>query len=62
MVIEIDGDSHDEKVDYDRVRDDYLVSLGLRVYRITVDDVMRHMDFVLLGLEDYIVNEYGVNK
>ena len=62
LVIEIDGDSHDEKVDYDRVRDDYLVSLGLRVYRITVDDVMRHMDFVLLGLEDYIVNEYGVNK
>jgi hypothetical protein len=39
-----------------------LISLGLKVYRIPVDDVMRHMDFVLMGLEDYIVKEYGVNK
>ena len=59
LVIEIDGDSHDEKVDYDKVREDYLVSLGLRIYRITVDDVMRHMNFVLMGLEDYIIERYG---
>ncbi|WP_316770569.1 endonuclease domain-containing protein [Pedobacter frigiditerrae] len=61
LVIEIDGDSHDEKVDYDKSREEYLVSLGLKVYRILVDDVMRNMDFVLMGLEDYIVKEYGVN-
>lgn len=60
LVIEIDGASHDEKVDYDKVREDYLISLGIRVYRITVDDVMRSMDFVLMRLEDYIVKEYGI--
>jgi very-short-patch-repair endonuclease len=60
LVIEIDGDSHNEKVEYDKVREDYLISLGLRVYRILVDDVMRNMDFVLMGLEDYIMREYGV--
>ena len=59
LVIEIDGDSHDEKAEYDRIREDYLISLGLKVYRISVDDVMRHMDFALMGLEDYIVKEYG---
>ncbi|MFA6277032.1 MAG: DUF559 domain-containing protein [Pedobacter sp.] len=60
LVIEIDGASHDDKIEYDKVRANYLISLGLRVYRITVDDVMRNMDFVLMGLEDYIVKEYGV--
>ena len=62
LVIEIDGDSHDEKVDYGKAREDYLISLGLNVYRILVDDVMKHMDFVLIGLEDYLVKEYGVTQ
>ncbi len=60
LIIEIDGASHDHKVEYDKVREDYLISLGLQVYRIKVDDVMKNMDFVLMGLEDYIVKEYGI--
>ena len=60
LVIEIDGASHDHKVAYDKVREDYLISLGLQVYRIIVDDVIRNMDFVLMGLEDYIVKKYGI--
>ncbi|MBT2588925.1 DUF559 domain-containing protein [Pedobacter sp. ISL-68] len=59
LVIEIDGCSHDDKQDYDKLREDYLISLGLKVYRITVDDVMKNMDFVIMGLEDYIVRVYG---
>lgn len=59
LVIEIDGDTHDVKVNYDRIREDYFISLGLRVYRISVDDVLRHIDFAIMGLEDYIVKEYG---
>lgn len=61
LVIEIDGDSHDGKVNYDRRREDDLISLGLKVYRISVDDILRHMDFAIMGLEDYIVREYGEN-
>ena len=59
LVIEIDGNSHDDKVNYDRVREDYLISLGLKIYRISVNDILRHMGFAIMGLEDYIVKEYG---
>ncbi|MBO9672528.1 MAG: endonuclease domain-containing protein [Sphingobacteriaceae bacterium] len=59
LVIEIDGCSHDDKQDYDKRREDYLTSLGLKIYRITVDDVMKQMEFVITGLEEYITTTYG---
>ena len=62
LVIEIDGSSHDNKFDYDKRREKYLVNLGLKVYRISVGDVMRNMDFALMRLENYIIEEYGVQK
>lgn len=62
LVIEIDGCSHDDKQIYDKLREDYLISLGLKVYRITVDDVMKQMDFVIMGLEEYIIAEYGTQS
>ena len=34
LIIEIDGSSHDEKMDYDKKRQTYFESLGLSVYRI----------------------------
>jgi len=60
LVIEIDGSSHDDKQVYDKRREAYLTSLGLKIYRITVDDVMKQMDFVMMGLEEYIIQEYGI--
>ena len=59
LVIEIDGSSHDFDGDYDQKRENYLISLGLKIYRITVDDVMKNMDFALMGLENYIIEHYG---
>ena len=35
LVIEIDGSSHNNKETYDQKREDYLISLGLKVYRIS---------------------------
>jgi very-short-patch-repair endonuclease len=58
LVIEIDGKSHDFDGDYDEQREKYLTSLGLKVYRITVSDILKHMFFVLVGLENYIVEHY----
>ena len=55
LVIEIDGKSHDFDGDYDEQREKYLTYLGLKVYRITVSDILKHMDFVLVGLENYII-------
>ncbi len=59
LVIEIDGSSHDGKEDYDRDREAYLVSLGLRVFRIQVKEIMFHMEEVMKGLEAYILEQYA---
>ncbi len=59
LVIEIDGSSHDDKKEYDKLREDYLISLGLKIYRISVIDVMKNMDFALMGLENYIIEHCG---
>ena len=49
LVIEIDGSHHlvGETIEYDRIRDDYLSSLGLRVLRFTNTDVLTDIDTVV---------------
>jgi very-short-patch-repair endonuclease len=49
-IIEIDGSSHDSKKNYDIQRDDFLISLGLTVMHIDVEDVFNNMEgiFALL--------------
>lgn len=61
LVIEIDGSSHIGKEKYDAEREAYLRSLGLRIYRIQVIDVLKHMTMVMAGLEEYIISEYREN-
>ncbi len=46
LVIEIDGDSHAETVEYDEERTKLLNSLGLHVIRYTNDDVMQNIEGV----------------
>ena len=58
LVVEIDGGSHNEKMDYDARRDDYLEKLGLKVFRTTDYDVMQHVDIVLEDLRKFIVENY----
>lgn len=59
LVIEIDGKSHDLTIEFDKLREGYLTSLGLKIYRIAVLDILKDINFVLLGLENYIVEHYG---
>ena len=49
LVIEIDGSHHlvGETIEYDRIRDDYLSSLGLRVLRFTNTDVLTDIGSVV---------------
>ena len=49
LVIEIDGSCHlvGDTIEYDRVRDDYLSGLGLRVLRFTNTDVLTDIEGVL---------------
>ncbi len=49
LAIEIDGSYHlaGETIEYDRIRDDYLSSLGLRVLRFSNRDVLRNIEAVV---------------
>ena len=47
VVIEIDGSSHDEKVEYDNERDAYLEGLGLIVIHIAARDILSNLDGVM---------------
>jgi very-short-patch-repair endonuclease len=44
LIIELDGDSHTERREYDARRDDWLRSKGLLVFRCFNTDVIENMD------------------
>ena len=56
LVIELDGSHHliGETIEYDRIRDDYLSSLGLRVLRFTNVDVLTCIEGVIERIENEI--------
>ncbi len=56
MVIEVDGSQHfsDEITEDDRIRDEYMSSLGLRVLRFTNTDVLTHTEGVIERIEEEI--------
>ncbi|MBQ9540653.1 MAG: endonuclease domain-containing protein [Alphaproteobacteria bacterium] len=56
LVIEIDGFTHGTKYEYDRERDAYMESLGIRVIRITDHDVKRNMSNVLYWIKYNLEN------
>ena len=57
LVIELDGSHHlvGETMEYDRIRDDYLSSLGLRVLRFTNTDVLTNIEGVVEHIEEKIL-------
>ncbi len=59
LIIEIDGWSHDVKKDYDEIRQKYLESLGLKIFRATDFDVKNNLGRLMKYLEDFIVENYG---
>ena len=62
LIIEIDGSSHVGKEDYDAERERFLISLGLKMYRISVFNILRNMYQVMEDLENFIVENYGVKE
>ena len=61
LVVEIDGSSHNDKVEYDAERQTYLESYGLKVYRISDIAVKQNLALEMSALENYIVQQYGVS-
>lgn len=62
LVVEIDGNSHDFKEEYDEKRESFLKSLKLRVYRVSDMRIKHDLDNVMKELEDYIINEYSIDR
>lgn len=52
LVIEIDGDSHSEQVEYDIARTDWLQNNGNKVIRFTNQEVHRNLE----GVAEKILN------
>lgn len=59
LVVEIDGISHENKVEYDAERQIFLENLGLKVFRTTDGEVKLAILYVMEQLETFIVVEYG---
>lgn len=58
IVIEIDGVSHNEKLEEDEIRDSYLKSLGLTVIRYSDLDVKYNLDNVIRDLKNHIITNF----
>ncbi|MDR8392891.1 DUF559 domain-containing protein [Aliifodinibius sp. S!AR15-10] len=54
LVIEIDGDSHDDKQEYDQQRQARLEELGCTVLRFYDHDVMNHIEGVVYKIKETI--------
>ena len=56
LVIEVDGSQHlsDEVTEYDRIRNEYFSSLGLRVLRFTNTEVLKNIAGVVESIEEEI--------
>ncbi len=59
LVIEVDGNSHDNKYAYDEQRDKYLKSLGLNILRLNNEDILFGVDKALYAVEAYM--QYLIN-
>ena len=59
LVIEIDGNSHDDKEEYDTVRQSYMESVGLHVIRFSNHDLLNYTESVMTDLENYIITHFS---
>ena len=55
LIIEIDGASHVNKQQYDKKRDDFFLSLGLKIIHISTNDMDRDFDGVMRWLDKHPV-------
>ena len=56
LVIELDGDSHftERGKEYDLQRDNYLKGLGLKILRITNDEIFSNLQNVLDKISEFL--------
>ena len=47
LIVELDGESHDGRQEYDATREEYLTNLGYDIMRVTNDNVFENLDGVV---------------
>lgn len=55
LVIELDGEIHLNKKEYDEERTKYLQSTGLKVLRFNNEDIQTRLDWVIKKINEYSV-------
>lgn len=56
LVIEVDGEIHRYRPQEDKAKQEYLENLKLKVLRFSNDDVLAHIDKVVLQIKEYLLN------
>lgn len=59
LVVEIDGSSHNNKEAYDALRDAFLESFGIKIFRVSDYRVLNDLDNVMEELTQFIVLNYS---
>jgi very-short-patch-repair endonuclease len=62
LIIEVDGESHNDQLEYDQERTTYLKGLGCRVVRYTNWDIMKNIHGVAADIEAVIVKIEDTRK
>jgi len=57
FAIEVDGETHDQRIDYDLQRQKKVESLGIRFLRFSNSDIFQNMEAVLDKIID-IINQH----
>ena len=55
LAIEIDGDSHNKKKNYDEARDKFLHQIGIETIRFGNDEILNNIDDVKIKLANFIL-------
>ncbi|MDO9577145.1 MAG: DUF559 domain-containing protein [Candidatus Cloacimonadales bacterium] len=53
LVVEIDGSSHNDKVEYDKIRENYLISLGLYILHYDDMEIKKNLNSVVENLKEH---------
>ena len=57
LAIEIDGDVHKDRKDYDEYRDDFLNSMGILTLRFSNHEVIQDIDTVICRIEAELLRD-----
>ncbi len=55
IAIEIDGDIHKLRQEYDEYRDNFLKSIGISTLRFTYEDVIHNINHVLADIKKNLI-------